>query len=81
IIGNDGHWMVLSPSGLFSGNGGETTLLNLSRGMTARPASDFREALYKPDLIAELLKGDPAHRYAAAARQIDLKTIWDNPAP
>lgn len=81
IIGNDGHWMVLSPSGLFSGNGGETTLLNLSRGMTARPASDFREALYKPDLIAELLKGDPAHRYTAAARQIDLKTIWDSTAP
>ena len=43
--------------------------------------ADFKQQLDKPDLIAELLKGDPNHRYAAAARQIDLKKIWDAAAP
>jgi WD40 repeat protein len=81
IVGNDGHWVVVSPSGLFAGNGGETTLLNFARGAGARPASDFKAQLYKPDLIAELLKGDPNHRYATAAKQIDLKKIWDGTAP
>jgi WD40 repeat protein len=74
FIDNNGHWAVLSPSGLFSGN---ADLFGLSRGMNVRPASDFKAQLDKPDLIAELLKGDPDRRYATAAKQIDLKKIWD----
>ena len=53
----------------------------MSRGMNARPASDFKAQLEKPDLIAELLKGDPNRRYATAAKQIDLKKIWDGATP
>jgi WD40 repeat protein len=77
IVTTDGHWVVLSPSGLFSGNAGDSNLFNLARGLSARPSADFREALYKPDLIAELLKGDPSHRYAAAAKQVDLEKVWE----
>lgn len=77
VVSTDGHWAVLSPSGLFSGNAGDTNLFYLVRGLSARQPADFRDALYKPDLIAELLKGDPNHRYAAAAKQLDLKKIWD----
>jgi WD40 repeat protein len=77
LVSNDGHWAVLSSSGLFSGNLGETGLFNVTRGLLARPASDFRAQLDKPDLIAELLKGDPGHRYAAAARQLDLQKVWN----
>jgi len=81
LIDNDGHWAVLTPSGLFSGNGADAGLFGLSRGLNARPASDFKAQLDKPDLIAELLKGDPNRRYATAAKQIDLKKIWDSRAP
>lgn len=77
IVSTDGHWVVLSPSGLFSGNGGDSSLFNLARGLSARPSSDFKKQLYRPDLIAELLKGDPSHRYAAAAKRVDLRKIWD----
>ena len=68
---------MLSPSGLFSGNAGDANLFNVARGLAARPSSDFKEQLFKPDLIAELLKGDPNHHYAAAARQVDLRKVWD----
>jgi hypothetical protein len=77
IVSTDGHWIVLSPSGLFSGNAGDSNLFYLARGLSARPAADFREALYKPDLIAELLKGDPKHSYATAAKQLDLRKLWE----
>jgi WD40 repeat protein len=81
LVDNNGHWAVLSPSGLFSGNSADANLFGLSRGMNARPASDFKAQLEKPDLIAELLKGDPNRRYATAAKQIDLKRVWDAAAP
>ena len=81
LVANDGRWAVVSPSGLFAGNVAETNLFGFARGLNARPASDFKEQLYKPDLIAELLKGDPNHRYAAAAKQLDLKKTWDSAAP
>jgi len=80
LVDNNGHWAVLSPSGLFSGNGADANLFSLSRGMNARVASDFKAQLEKPDLIAELLKGDPNRRYAMAAAQMDLKKIWDGAA-
>jgi hypothetical protein len=62
---------------LFFGNAGDTNLFNVARGLAARPSSDFKEQLFKPDLIAELLNGDPNHRYAAAARRVDLRKVWD----
>ena len=77
LVSNDGHWAVVSPSGLFSGNEGDSNLFNVARGLAARPSSDFKKQLYKPDLIAGLLKGDPNHRYAAAAKQVDLRKIWE----
>jgi WD40 repeat protein len=77
MVSNDGHWAVLSPSGLFSGNAGDTNFFNLSRGYAARPLSDVRGELYRPELIESLLKGDREHRYAAAARALDLKKVWD----
>jgi WD40 repeat protein len=77
VVSNDGHWFVLSDSGFFSGNPGDGNLLSVSRGTTVRPWSDFREKLDRPDLIAALLKGDPDHRYAAAARGLDLRNIWE----
>jgi WD40 repeat protein len=77
LVSNDGHWAVLSPSGLFAADNGDTSLFGFARGLSARPSSDFKDKLYKPDLIAELLKGDPHHRYAAAAKQVDLEKMWD----
>ena len=81
MVSNDGHWTVQSPSGLFSGNGGDTSLFNFARGYAVRPLSDFRGELYRPKLIEALLKGDKDHRYATAARALDLKKVWDSAQP
>lgn len=77
VVSNDGHWFVLSDSGFFSGDPGDGNLLSVSRGASVRPWQDFREKLDKPDLIAALLKGDPEHRYAKAARELDLGKVWE----
>jgi hypothetical protein len=81
MVSNDGHWAVLSSSGLFSGNAGDTNHFNYARGYAARPASDFRAELYRPELIEALLNGDKDHRYATAARALDLKKVWDSARP
>jgi WD40 repeat protein len=77
VVSNDGHWFVLSDAGFFSGDPGDGNLLGVSRGPNVRPWQDFRDKLDKPDLIAALLKGDPEHRYAAAARGLDLRKVWE----
>ncbi len=78
IVTSDGHWVALSDSGIYSGNPGDRQLFSLVRGMSARPSADFRQQLYKPDLIEALLGGDKDHRYAAAAQALDLKKVWES---
>jgi len=81
IVTSDGHWVALSDSGFYSGNPGERELFSLVRGMNARPFADFAKQLDKPDLIEALLNGDKDHRYAAAARALDLGKLWDDAGP
>jgi WD40 repeat protein len=81
IVTNDGHWVVLSASGIYSGNPGDKNLFSLVRGISARPSADFRQQLYKPDLVEALLKGDKEHHYAAAVRSLDLGKVWDSAGP
>jgi WD40 repeat protein len=81
IVTSDGHWIVLSDSGIYSGNPGEREPFNLVRGLSARPSADFRRQLYQPDVIEALLGGDKDHRYAAAARALDLGKVWDGAGP
>jgi len=77
IMSADGHWVTVSDSGFYSGDADGADMLSFSRGFSARAASQFRSELHRPDLIAELLKGDPNRRYAAAAKQLDLNGIWE----
>ena len=42
----------------------------------------FYDHLHRPDLVEELLKGDPEGKYKDAARRLNLETILDSgPAP
>jgi hypothetical protein len=42
----------------------------------------FYEHLYRPDLVEQLLMGDPEGKYADAASKLNLQTILDSgPAP
>jgi len=42
----------------------------------------FYDHLHRPDLVEELLKGDPLGKYKDASRRLNLETIIDSgPAP
>jgi hypothetical protein len=68
---------VLSDSGFFSGIPATAICSASAAARLCALWSDFRGQLDKSDLIAALLKGDPEHRYAAAARGLDLRKVWE----
>jgi WD40 repeat protein len=71
----DGRWMVITERGFFAGFGDVDDLINVVRGLQAFPVRPFRDRLDRPDLVEQLLKGDPAHRYRDAASRLDLEKI------
>lgn len=73
----DGRWMVVTQAGFYAGSPGVDDLINVVRGLETRPVARLREHLYRPDLVEQLLKGDPQHRYRRAARGLDLAKLWD----
>jgi WD40 repeat protein len=72
---SDGRWIVLTARGFFAGSADSGALINLVRGLQSVSAAQVREQLYRPDLVEQLLKGDPAHRYRDAA--LDLDKLFD----
>jgi WD40 repeat protein len=69
----DGRWIILSESGFFGGSAGSGDLFNAVRGFASVTGETLRGTLYRPDLVEELLKGDPQGRYRDAARKLDLE--------
>jgi hypothetical protein len=69
--------MVVTQAGSYAGSPGVDNLINVVRGLEARPVARLREHLYRPDLVEQLLKGDPEHRYRRAVRGLDLAKLWD----
>ena len=77
----DGQWIVVTEAGFFAGSLRSDDLVNVVRGLEAFPVSRFRDLLYRPDLVEQLLKGDPQRRYKDAAQKLDLEKIWRSVAP
>jgi hypothetical protein len=71
----DGRWVILTEAGFFAGSADSDALVNVVRGLQSVSASQLRDYLYRPDLVEQLLKGDPEHRYRDAARRLDLDKI------
>ena len=69
---DDGRWLMMTQAGFFTGSPGVEDMINVVRGLEAFPAAQLREQLYRPDLVEQLLKGDPAHGYKDAAEKLDL---------
>jgi len=67
--------MMMTDRGFFAGSSGVEDLINVVRGLEAFSASQFRDRLYRPDLVEQLLKGDPERRYSNAAHKLDLEKI------
>lgn len=69
-----GEWIAFTPEGLFDGSGRDNKLA-VVRGLEAYSIGSFYDALHRPDLLAEKLKGDPQGKVTAAAMKFDLAKL------
>lgn len=76
----DGRWLIVTEAGFFGGASGSDELMSVVRGLIPYSVSQFRDHLYRPDLVEALLKGDPEGRYSDAASKLNLQTILDSGA-
>ena len=82
IGGRGGEWLSITPAGFFATSGKGTDMLGVTRGLESYSVMQFYEHLYQPELVEELLKGDPEEKYSRAARELSLTKILDSgPAP
>ena len=67
-----GYWLTVTESGLFAASSASDKILRFVRDYDVVPASELRDQLDRPDLVNELLTGDPKGRYRAAAQKLNL---------
>jgi hypothetical protein len=78
----NGRWVIVTESGFYAGSPGADDLVGVVRGLVPYSVSQFHDALYRPDLVDELLKGDAEGKYADASAKLNLQKILDSgPAP
>lgn len=78
----DGEWLVLTTEGFFAASANGARLVSVSTGLRAFSVDQVYQALYRPDLVAAKLAGDPDGIVAAAAAQLDLgRVLGSGPAP
>ena len=73
----DGEWLAITPKGFFAASRRGTAMLGMVRGLEPFSVMQFYDHLYRPDLIEQLLKGDPEGKYADAASKLNLEKILD----
>jgi Caspase domain/WD domain, G-beta repeat len=74
----DGRWMIITERGFFAGSVGSEDLINVVRGLDIYSVAQVYDSLYRPDLVEEVLKGDPEGKYKDAASKLNLETILDS---
>ena len=74
----DGEWLTITPKGFFAASRRGTEMLGVVRGLEPFSVMQFYDHLYRPDLIEQLLKGDPEGKYADAASKLNLEKILDS---
>lgn len=77
----DGRWLIVTKKGFFAGSPDSDDLLHVVRGFDTFSILQFREQLYRPDLVRQLLNGDPELIYKNAANDLDLEKILDSGPP
>lgn len=78
----DGEWLMLTPEGFFAASPHGAQLVSVSNGLRAFSVDQVYQALYRPDLVAAKLAGDPDGLVAKAAAELDLaRVLGSGPAP
>ena len=81
IGGRDEEWLTITPEGFFaaSNNGLKSSeYVSVVRDLEAYSVRQFYDHLYRPDLVAEALKGDPVGKVKDAAFMLSLKKILNS---
>ncbi|MGA7326066.1 MAG: caspase family protein [Rhodomicrobium sp.] len=79
--GEDGEWVMWTPEGFYTGSEGAAKIvgwqINQGSDKEARyvTAGQFRKVLYRPDLVAAKIQGDPKGLVKKAAAEINLKRL------
>jgi WD40 repeat protein/uncharacterized caspase-like protein len=83
FYGNDGEWVMWTPEGFFtrSRNGGDRVGWQINHGPDK--AADYvtvtgeqmRDALFRPDLVAAKILGDPDGKVKAAATEVNIADV------
>ncbi len=82
LVGEHDAWITITDSGHFLGSKGTSQWLSVVRGLEAYSVRQFYDQLYRPDLVEEVLKGDPEGKYKDEAFRLNLQKILDSgPAP
>ena len=78
---DEGGGIAMTPAGFFAATEGAAQTVNVVRGLKVFAVDQFFQALYRPDLVAARMKGDPNGVYALAAAGLDLQAILDGGQP
>ena len=73
--GANGGWLVVTEAGFYGGSEGSEANIAVVRGNDAIAGTRVAGQLSRPDLVEQLLQGDPAGRYRDAARKLDLPAV------
>jgi hypothetical protein len=77
-----GEWLAITPAGFFLASPGGAEMLSIVRGLNEVLSGDqVRDHLYRPDLVAEVLRGDPLGNYDFEARMLNLESLLDSGPP
>ncbi|MCT4656645.1 MAG: caspase family protein [Cohaesibacter sp.] len=78
----DGSWISMTPEGFFNASSPEAAKnINVVRGLEVYSVNNFYDVLYRPDLVAAALAGDPDGLVASAAKNLNLDRLIDGGLP
>ncbi|MEZ5842775.1 MAG: hypothetical protein R3D27_03475 [Hyphomicrobiaceae bacterium] len=76
------NWAMLTSDGFIASSSSRTDVLGVIKGLEHTSLEEVHHALYAPDLVREVLAGDPRGEAATAATAMNLeKVLASGPAP
>ena len=76
------RWVAITPGGFFTASHRDAELLAVRRGLELTAVVQVADHLHRPDLVEQVLQGDPEHKYEGAAKLLNWQKIFDSgPAP
>jgi len=80
--GRGDGWLGITSKGFFNAGGASDELVSVVRGFDIHSVREVYSHLYRPDLVEELLRGDPEGKYRDAAAGLNLdKVLASGPVP